>query len=183
MNKLLDPIAGKPTSTCAQKKTLPCSSAAFCELSTDLLRLGKTLRFRAQGISMTPLVRNGDILVIVPATGNPIQLGDIVQCSVVPGKVVVHRVIGVEKRTDGHYFLIQGDQAAAPDGWVHQSQVFGQLTSLERNGKIIHMKNPIMRLSGLGVLWRTHRHPGSTWLIHTVGTVIKHLPVFNRLLA
>lgn len=183
MKKLLDSTTGMPISACTHKKTLPCGSASFCELSTDLLRLGNTLRFRAQGISMTPLVRDGDILEVAPAAGQTIQLGDIVLSSVVPGKVVVHRVVGIENRAEDHYYLIQGDRAPTPDGWVHRAQVFGKLTSLERNGQVIHMQNPLMRTLSQVVIWRTRRHPNRAQLIHTLGVFIKHLPVFNRLLA
>ena len=44
--------------------SIDCATAAFAELSADLLKAGVGVRFRARGNSMAPLLRDGDALLV-----------------------------------------------------------------------------------------------------------------------
>src|SRR5580693_9391649 len=48
--------------------------AAFC---LQLLELGHGVRFRAQGASMRPNIRENDALIVAPVTGSPARPGDV----------------------------------------------------------------------------------------------------------
>ena len=158
---------------------LPCTTTAFAGLSADLLRLGKTLRFQAQGSSMQPLVRDGDILLDQPAGSRQVRVGDVVLCSSqAEHLIVVHRVMRKRLTRDGIRYLVQGDQVSQPDGWMTDEQVFGQLIAIDRNDLQIDMRHPKMRiLSGLAVLRSRWQFGRQGWSYKTFSW-IKRLPAF-----
>ena len=59
-------------------KVLNTDQADFLELSQELLDRGGLLRFQAQGRSMYPFIKNGDIILVEPRNGNSVGIGDII---------------------------------------------------------------------------------------------------------
>jgi hypothetical protein len=167
----------------AAATSIPCTSAAFAELSTALLRDGKAVRFRAHGTSMQPLVRDGDVLLVQPVDLHSVRAGDIVLCGREPGAVVVHRVLRRLPGRDGHDFLLQGDQVARPDGLIAAAQVYGRLVSIERDGMPIAMDRPVMRLLGGLVVLRSRFSVGRGRWYPLVTRLAKRLPVLSRYLS
>ena len=157
---------------------LPCTAAEFGDLSADLLKMGKQVRFRATGTSMHPLVRNGDTLLISPCPPSGIRLGDIVLCTGAFQHVVVHRVIRRRFGRQGARFLIQGDQAPRPDGWLEQTDIYGRLEEITRDGNRITTSG---RFRFLGLLIVLAYRLGlryttpATWF----SGLLKHLPAFS----
>jgi hypothetical protein len=137
---------------------LPCTSAAFAGLSADILRHGKSLRFRARGASMHPLVQDGDTLLVHPLDAGVVRVGDVVLCSSGLDRVLVHRVLHRRMNSQGYSYLVQGDQMLSPDGWIPQAQVYGQVAGIERAGKRIDMRRPVMRVLGWLAVLRSHWH-------------------------
>jgi len=88
-----------------------CSSAQLSELSSEILHAGLSLRLVGKGGSMRPMVREGDLLEIQPVDPSSIHRGDIVLCLLEDGRVVIHRVVRIDRRAAGLRFLVQGDQA------------------------------------------------------------------------
>lgn len=131
---------------------LPCTAAEFGDLSADLLKMGKQVRFRAAGSSMHPLVRDGDTLLVAPCQPSSIRLGDILLCVGAHQCVVVHRVIRRKGSRSGVQFLLQGDQAPHSDGWIEQANVYGRLEEIDRGGKRIAATGPFRFLGLLIVL-------------------------------
>ena len=159
-----------------------CSSAQLSELSSEILHAGLSLRLVGKGESMRPMVREGDLLEIQPADPSSIQRGEIVLCLLEDGRVVIHRVVRIDRRANGLRFLVQGDQALEPDGWVEADSVLGRLVELERDGKRISMQNVHTRLLGklaaLRLRWKLNR----TSLGHRAALTLKHLPGFLQYL-
>ncbi|MEL7645734.1 MAG: S24/S26 family peptidase [Anaerolineaceae bacterium] len=161
------------------KTSLPCSSAAFSSLSADILRLGKHLRFQAHGMSMRPLVRDGDFVLFEPLADTPARVADVVLCRTGVGGIVVHRVIRRQVSADGCSYLVQGDQAAASDGWIGQEEIYGVLVSLERGGVSIPMRSLRMRLlAGLAAL-RSRQRLQNRNVSSIIVRLFKRLPVFG----
>jgi hypothetical protein len=127
---------------------LPCTSAAFAELSAGILGSGCALRFRARGASMGPLVRDGDVLLVRPLGGKPARAGDVVLCETEPGHAVVHRVVASQAGPQGTCYTVQGDRAARPDGTVSAAQVYGRVVEIERAGAHMGLDQPAMRALG-----------------------------------
>jgi signal peptidase I len=162
--------------------SLPCTSPAFAGLSSDILQHGKSLRFKARGMSMRPLVQDGDTLVVQPVEARQIRAGDVVLCSIQEDCVVVHRVLRRLPEADGFTFLVQGDQAAQPDGWIPQAQVYGRVAAIERAGVPIDMYQPVMRLLGWLAVLRSRRQLGHRRWVLLATQLARRLPVFYRYL-
>jgi len=163
--------------------SIPCTSAAFAELSAALLLAGKAVRFCARGSSMRPLVRDGDVLLVRPVDARSVQVGDVALCSSEPGWVVVHRVVRRLAGPAGYCFTLQGDQAARSDGLFPEAQVYGRVVAIERGGVHIAMDGPAMRiLTGLAVLRSRWNLGRARWYPLARG-LVKRLPVLSRYLS
>jgi hypothetical protein len=92
------------------------------ELARDHLRAGHVLRARAEGDSMWPLVRGGQMVAIEPCDGAALRVGD-VALAALGTSLVLHRVV----RADRGRVLLKGDACRAADGWVARADVLGRL--------------------------------------------------------
>ena len=115
---------------------LPLSGSALLELLRAVLDKGKPFRFRAKGSSMSPFVKDGDIITVSPLSGLSPRLGDVVAyvCAET-GTLVVHRVVGRR----GNCCLIWGDNAAEGCDLTPEANVLGRVTRVERNGKDVSL--------------------------------------------
>ncbi len=105
----------------------------FLELSTDLLQIGQSIRFRADGVSMAPTILHGDFLTVTPVEPSAIRKGDIILYR--NGRsTIAHRVVNVDA---GKSFLLRGDALEAADAPVGPNQILGRVVSLERAGRTI----------------------------------------------
>jgi hypothetical protein len=163
--------------------SIPCTSAAFAQLSAEILRAGKALRFRARGASMQPLLRDGDVLLVQPMGSRPVQLGDVVLCSGEAGHVVVHRVVRRLAGPDSPLFTVQGDQLPRPDGALRGVQVYGRVVAIERSGAHIALDWPLMRMLSVLAVLRSRWNLGRLIWPPLVSRLVKRLPVLSRYLA
>ena len=99
-----------------------------------VLARGLPFRFRAGGGSMSPWIKDGDVISIIPLGPRSPILGEIV-AFVHPASahLMVHRVIA---RRSGA-FLTQGDNLPTPDGWIPASALLGKVARVERGGNRI----------------------------------------------
>lgn len=118
-----------PFSVCVGELSLP--GPALLELLHAVLGRGRAFRFQATGSSMSPCIRDGDLIQVAPVSRAGPRLGQVVAC-VLPGRrgPVVHRVIGRR----GARFLTKGDNACRADGLLARSLILGVVTRVERNG-------------------------------------------------
>ena len=81
---------------------------------------------------MTPLIKDGDVLTVVPVSSAPPQMGHVVAfIHPATGKLVVHRVVGLK----GARYLLKGDRALEGDGWVPRENILGCVKKVERQRK------------------------------------------------
>ena len=109
------------------------SGAAVTCLLTAVIERDKPFKFKARGWSMSPFIRDGDILTLSPPLISFPQKGDVL-CVLDPGtdKLVVHRVVGMK---NGKY-RIKGDSAEKKDARSFGlNRICGHVTRVERNGK------------------------------------------------
>jgi signal peptidase I len=91
-----------------------------------------SLRFRARGFSMSPFIRDGDVLTLSPLAHGKLRLGDIVAFpNVTTNGLIVHRVVAIK---DG-CAVTRGDNADWPDGRVSLCDVLARVTRVERDGR------------------------------------------------
>ncbi|MEN6310919.1 MAG: S24/S26 family peptidase [Acidobacteriota bacterium] len=114
----------------------PLSGEALTELLRSVLAAGRPLRFRARGLSMSPFIKDGDVLTVRPLGGEAPRTGDIV-AFIHPetGKAAVHRVV----RGKSGLFSLKGDNSPLADGTVALEQILGTVCRVERSGKDIRL--------------------------------------------
>lgn len=109
----------------------------FAEFSTDLLRQGVKIRFRARGRSMAPLIRDGDVLTVEPATSDGLRVGDVALHRIGGRQVVAHRVVGRHEEDGRPVLTTRGDASFnAPDP-VREGDVLGRVVQVERDGRVV----------------------------------------------
>ena len=111
---------------------LKLSELDLIDLLQAVLNKGASFRFRAKGFSMSPFIKDDDIVTVSPHTDNSSMPGDVV-AFIRPEmkKLVIHRVVGKE----GEYFHIKGDNVPNTDELIPETNILGRVTMVERNGK------------------------------------------------
>jgi signal peptidase I len=112
------------------------SGRALAEILQAVLDRGAPFRFRATGFSMTPFVRDGDIVTLAPLSGAPVRRGEVVAfMRPETNKLVIHRVVGQQ----GDALLIQGDNVHKADGPIPSDHILGRVTRVERGGRPVYL--------------------------------------------
>lgn len=129
------------------------------DIGLELLSQGKLMRFRARGGSMSPLICDGQVVVIRPCQAEGVKFGDIILCyrldgrywnvsggNKVKGRQVIHRFLW-RKNIDGQKVLItKGDANRNYDQPVLADQVLGKVVVVEKKGWKIRLDTKIGRL-------------------------------------
>jgi hypothetical protein len=132
-------------------RDLGIGRADFGALAARILEDGSGLRFSAHGISMTPFIRDGDVVEVQPIGASTIRCGDVVLYRNGGDHVIVHRVIRLDEE-DGRTMLVtRGDALACADGPISRELVLGRVVALEREGRPIKVNTGLPRI--LGRLW------------------------------
>jgi hypothetical protein len=126
-------------------------SVRFIETVEELLDRGHPVRFRAEGWSMHPSIRNGETIIVAPLGRSPIRIGDVVLYK--QGSVALaHRVVQVQPSLDRvEELVLRGDGADCCDAPISLDHVLGRVVSIERGG---HMVRPNCAVSGWSRLVR-----------------------------
>ena len=149
-----------------QEKRLILSSRALGGLLRAVLDKGVPFRLRAHGRSMSPFIRDGDIITVVPCTGDSLRRGD-VAAFIHPQRegLVVHRVSGKAKDK----IFLKGDNSHMSDGPVPRKDILGRVVRIERNGKKAFLGLGPERLL-IPVLTR----PGLRSCLRPLGKILSH---------
>lgn len=80
--------------------------------------------------SMTPVYNIGDVLIAKEVDPSKVKEGDVIsysgEYSNFSGKVITHRVVGIEKKDDGkYYFRAKGDANIVEDPIISEDQLYG----------------------------------------------------------
>ena len=97
-----------------------------------VLEQGACFRFKAAGHSMSPFIRNGDVITIRPVPDKGVRPGQVVAIkNVLSGTVVVHRVVAIKKGL----LAIKGDNLSQPDGLFQREALLGLVSQVERDDR------------------------------------------------
>jgi hypothetical protein len=124
----------KPALTVRTVVEPPVSGEALAALIRAVLEKGRAFRFRARGLSMSPFIKDGDVVTVSsPGPYRP-RAGEIA-AFVHPGtgKVRVHRIVGIGESG----YSLKGDNALETDGVVPADHILGLVTRIERNGRAV----------------------------------------------
>ena len=90
---------------------------------------------------MSPFIRNGDVVEVVPFKGK-MNLGDVVFYCSCYGSPVIHRVIQKNKES----IITKGDSVPSSDHPVLFKHVLGRVVAVEKNGWCIRLDKPVGKL-------------------------------------
>jgi hypothetical protein len=123
------------------------AEALFGPLCIGMLQDGHAVRFQAPGSSMHPAIRDGEWMVVEPASLASVRRGDVLLYRSVRG-LTAHRVVRViadEGTTEG--FVFRGDNAGESEERVAQADVLGRVTGVERAGSMSDPSAPRARFT------------------------------------
>jgi phage repressor protein C with HTH and peptisase S24 domain len=126
----------KPALFTKKREELSLSTQQLEKLMRGVLDKGACFRFQGKGFSMSPFIKDGDVLTIVPVQGSAPGFGDVVVFTHPnTSKLIIHRIIG--KRAGS--YLTKGDNAPEEDGLISRAAIVGQVAKVERDGKYISL--------------------------------------------
>ena len=101
------------------------------ELMGSFLSEGHDCRLKIQctGASMTPFIRNKNIVTIKPLNNTQtLKNGDIVVAAVHDKKrIIIHRIIAITPQK----YNLKGDNNKISDGWFHKKDILGIVEKIE----------------------------------------------------
>ena len=104
---------------------------ALYELMKEVNDKGLPFRFMVRGYSMSPFIKEGDVVTISPISQKGPRLGDVVPVFFPDtGRLLIHRVVARR----GRFCLIRGDNTFEPDGIVPCLDISSRVAGVRRNG-------------------------------------------------
>ena len=113
-------------------------------LLREAISKGVSLRFAVKGASMSPFIRDGDMVTITPLSAPTVGLGVTVAYAAGAGSaLVIHRVIA---RKPGGY-ITKGDNAGVADGFIPARDILGFVSAVQRGGRRVSLGLGIERIA------------------------------------
>lgn len=126
----------KPSLLAKSGRELSLSGDSLISLMTGVLAKGVPFRFRAAGYSMSPFIRDGDVITVIPKGKGRLRRGDIVAyVRPINGRPAVHRIVG--RISSG--FVLKGDYELTADFKVAETRILGVVNKVERNGRRVRL--------------------------------------------
>ena len=101
------------------------------DIGFRLLAEGKTIRVKAEGISMYPSIKSGSVIFIEPFKQGAVPVpGEIIAWKRDSG-IVVHRLVSTYKSKMQKYYVTRGDSSLAEDEPVLFEQIAGKVVRVE----------------------------------------------------
>ncbi|MGB7897155.1 MAG: S24 family peptidase, partial [Candidatus Sulfotelmatobacter sp.] len=103
-------------------------SERFEALSRELLKNGLSMRFEARGASMSPIIRDGQVVYVTPIMVSKLRKGDIVLTKG-HGGFRVHRLVITNHSKN--LFITRGDGGQQNDPPLRGDQILGIVVAKE----------------------------------------------------
>lgn len=101
-------------------------------LIKEVIRKQGWVELPAEGTSMYPLIKQGNICRFVPCEAMKLKKGEIILFHTLSGSLVAHRLLSVESINEQVTYLLKGDTNFGLDEPVGQEQLIGKLTSINK---------------------------------------------------
>lgn len=127
------------------------------DIGVELLQNRKRVRLRAPGVSMSPFIRNNEMITIKPCSHRDMAFGDIILyfgfgnrtrrlSHPLEERKIVHRFLG-RREVEGELRLItKGDNNYLCDPPVLPHQILGKVVEIEKNGWRLRLDTSFGRL-------------------------------------
>jgi hypothetical protein len=111
-------------------------SEVLPELVNEVLSKGVECRLQVKGYSMSPFIKDSDVVTISPMSDSSPGFGEVI-AFIHPktDKLIIHRVVW--KSRDA--CLLKGESALESDGLIKKESILGLVTKVERKGKRIFL--------------------------------------------
>ncbi len=149
--------------------TISVNDPDFTSLCLEILNDGHSIRFAAHGLSMTPCIRDGEIVTVVPAAASDLRIGDIVLYRTVDDRLTAHRLLGRKVDQSGLTFGMRGDACTACREIVRADRILGRVGYVERKGRKHRLDGRLARLLHVcrAIVWQIRAKAGHR--IHEAG--------------
>lgn len=117
------------------------NSQVEAQLIMKVLRKYGEIELPAQGTSMYPLIKQGDICTFTSCKPTSLYKGDIALFISFNGKIVAHRFCRTEYINNKQYFLFKGDTNLGLDEPVYHEHIIGKLAYIQKRTKKIKATN------------------------------------------
>jgi signal peptidase I len=129
--------------------TLPLFTQVIIDLigapMDDLAAIGTLVSFRAEGFSMYPAIRDGELVTAGPVNADEAACGDVLLCRH-STRVLAHRLVAVNGYGSDRVLHLRGDSNGACDAPVAPADVIGKVLSVWRNGRCVPLCGRAARL-------------------------------------
>ena len=103
------------------------------KLFEDILKKGTHLRTKVTGISMSPFLRDGEVVVIRQVPAASLRVGDILFFLDTQGHSTLHRLMKKKRRLDGRITLhTKGDALIRFDEPIMDDRLIGKVCNIEK---------------------------------------------------
>jgi signal peptidase I len=132
----LKPKHTRPEFSLVRGRELSLSGPALIQLLRAVLGKGALVRFRAKGFSMSPFIKNEDVVTLSPLQNASPGIGEVIAFVLQEtDKLCVHRVVGKK----GGFYATKGDNSSEADESVPRENILGFVTRVERGGKEVFL--------------------------------------------
>jgi signal peptidase len=127
------------------------------------------VRFAAKGQSMQPVIRDGEVITVIPVAAAEVKRRDILLYRTARG-LLAHRVVGIERpQGQAAAFTLRGDASSVCDAPVQAEQILGKVVSVQRRDRRIDM-------AGWHAQWCTI----GAWVSRLAGRIATRRPFRRR---
>jgi signal peptidase I len=127
------------------------------DVAIELLENRNMVKFRAPGVSMSPFIRNSEMITVEPCSHGDLTFGDIIlyhgfgnQCGQlsipIRDRKIVHRFLWRRKIGGDIRLITKGDNNYLCDPPVSPHQILGKVVEIEKNGWRLRLDTPFGRL-------------------------------------
>jgi len=132
--------------TCGQRHVISFRNARVNgDLIKQALDLHGRFRLKARGGSMYPLIRDGELIEIIPLDPEKVRFGDIIMTVFGNERYVIHRVVRLKRGEK--IFYTKGDSIDAVDPPAGPDEFLGIVHWYAHRGRIIQSRRGLMRLT------------------------------------
>jgi len=100
----------------------------------------------AQGNSMFPFIREGDICRFDLCDGSLLKRGDIVLFHALSGHLIAHRFYQLKSIHNQLYYVFKGDTNLGLDEPVREDQLIGKLIYIQKGKTVLHQSNSAVKV-------------------------------------
>ena|GEM_PF-1540005 len=127
------------------------------DIAIDLLENRNMVKFRAPGVSMSPFIRNSEMITVEPCSHGDLTFGDVIlyqgfgsQCRQLSiplrNRKIVHRFLWRREIGGDLRLITKGDNNYLCDPPVSPQQILGRVVEIEKNGWRLRLDTPFGRL-------------------------------------